>query len=233
MKKTKKKAARAAQARRFATPRKPERLIRAEGFITDMGKLLISPVRFFANIKLDGKYEDTIVKTLIYGLLAAGIEIVFNISTISLLDAMISALLLSVGAVLASFALAGIALFFSYLAKGEMSFERAVKAVASCIFIYPLGYLLYKISFAYPILFFASLGIDLYIVFLLYNLVIYALKGYRGVARATFGIFAAFVIVIHFSKSSSGYLMLKNHNVAMSKVLSGAIVAEPTAAISQ
>ncbi len=118
-------------------------------------------------------------------------------------------------AILITFALAGVMLFFSHLAKGEMNFETSMKAVASCIFMYPLSYVAYQIAFSYWILFFFSLVIDLYIVFLIYTATTYCLKGDKGISKIIFGIFAAFIVMLHFSKSGAVYITTKNTSVAV------------------
>jgi DMSO/TMAO reductase YedYZ heme-binding membrane subunit len=62
-------------------------------------------------------------------------------------------------------------------------------------------------------LFFFSLAIDLYVVFLLYTAATYCLKGEAGVSRIIFGIFAAFIVVLHFSGAGAFYVANKNPSV--------------------
>jgi len=214
----KKPAASPSKERYFKKPAMRPKAVNLERFLTDMLRVMMAPVKFFGSIKSDGKYEDTIVKILIYGLIAAGIKILFSIASITVLGAITSALLMGVHAILVSFGLAGMALFFAYLAKGEMDFEKSFKAVASCIFMYPLAFTAYHLAFAYPVLFFLSIMIDLYLVFLMYNIVIYALKGNSNIAHMVFGIAAAFIVILHFSDAADGYLMSKNKDVVIAHV---------------
>ena len=214
----KKPSEKVSKERYFKKPALQPKTVNFERFLTDMFSIMMAPVKFFGSIKSNGKYEDTIVKIMIYGLITAGIKILFSITSITVLSAIASVLLLSFHAVLVSFGVAGIALFFAYLAKGEMDFEKSFKAVASCIFMYPLAFTAYHLAFAYPVLFFLSLMIDLYLVFLMYNIVIYALKGKEGVAQVVFGIFAAFVVILHFSDAADGYLMTKNSDIVIERV---------------
>ena len=175
--------------------------------------MILHPVKYFTSITADGNYENAIVKVLMYGLSTAGIKILFNIANITLLGTISALLLMPIYAMFITFALAGVMLFFSYLAKGEMNFETALKAVASCIFMYPLSYVAYHIAFSYWILFFFSLVIDLYIVFLIYTATTYCLKGEKGISNVIFSIFAIFVVVIHFSNSGAMYVATKNPKV--------------------
>lgn len=211
--KAKEKPAFAAPGKYFKDAQKKVRSIRVEKFITDMVGIILNPVKYFAGIRADGKYEDTIVKVLIYGLIAAGIKILFSLGSISFLDAAASMLLMSVYGVVITFGLGGVMMFFSYLTKGEMQFETAVKAVASCIFMYPLAYAAYHLAMAYWMLLFFSLMIDLYIVFLIYTATTHCLKGEPGISRIIFGIFAAFVVVLHFSSAGVFYVANKNPSI--------------------
>ncbi len=199
----------------FKSTEKKIKKINLNGFLVDAWDMLFHPVRYFTSIKSDGNYEDAILKVLIYGLITAGIKILFNFASITLVGAIFSVILMPIYAILLTFAFAGVMLFFSYLSKGEMNFETAVKAVSSCIFMYPFAYVAYQIAFSYWILFFFSLMIDLYIVFLIYTATTYCLKGEQGVAKVIFSIFTIFVIVYHFSQSGVGYVIQKNPNVGL------------------
>jgi hypothetical protein len=214
----KKSAAKRAGSRSFASEARSY-LERAEKkasginvgkFLTDAVNIILNPVKYFASVRSDGKYEDMIVKVLIYGLIAAGMKILFNIGSIRFLDALASIVLMSVYGVVITFGLGGVMMFFSYLTKGEMNFEMAAKSVASCIFMYPLAWAAYHLAFTYWILFFFSLMIDLYIVFLIYTATTYCLKGEHGISRIIFGIFAAFIVILHFSSAGAFYVASKN-----------------------
>ncbi|MDR3126688.1 MAG: hypothetical protein LBT92_03595 [Rickettsiales bacterium] len=182
-------------------------------FITDAFEITLNPVRHFSGIKADGHYDDAILKILMYGLVAAGIKILFSIADITFLGAATSAVVMPVIAVFISFGLAGIMLFFSFMTKGEVNFESALKAVASCIFLYPVAYAAYHLAFAYWVLFFFSLAIDLYIVFLLYVATTVTLKGEEGLAKMVFGIFAAAIAWLHLASGATTYMMYKNPGI--------------------
>ena len=198
----------------FKTAEKKVRKINIEKFLTDALYMLLHPVKYFTSIKSDGNYENAIVKVLMYGLITAGIKILFNIASITLVGAISSIILMPIYALFITFGLAGIMLFFSYLAKGEMNFETSLKAVASCIFMYPVSFVAYQLAFGYWLLFIFSLILDLYVVFLIYTATTYCLKGEGTLSKVIFGIFATFVIVIHFSRSGTLYISNKNPRVA-------------------
>lgn len=197
----------------FKSAEKQAKKVNFSKFLTDAIYMLLHPVKYFTSIQADGNYENAIVKVLMYGLLTAGIKILFNIANITLLGTISALILMPIYAMLITFALAGVMLFFSYLAKGEMNFETALKAVASCIFMYPLSYIAYHIAFSYWILFFFSLAIDLYIVFLIYTATTYCLKGEQGISNVIFSIFALFITIVHFSTSGAMYVATKNPKI--------------------
>ncbi len=197
----------------FKSAEKQAKKINLSKFLTDAVYMILHPVKYFTSITADGNYENAIVKVLMYGLITAGIKIVFSIANITLLGTISALLLMPIYAMFITFALAGVMLFFSYLAKGEMNFETALKAVASCIFMYPFSYVVYHIAFSYWILFLFSLIVDLYIVFLIYTATTYCLKGEKGISNVIFSIFALFVIVIHFSNNGAMYVATKNPKV--------------------
>ena len=199
----------------FNSPEVKAKRVNIEKFITDAIYMLLHPVKYFTSIKSDGNYEDTIVKVLMYGLLTAGIKILFNLASITLIGTITSLILMPIYAILITFALAGVMLFFSYLSRGEMNFETSLKAVASCIFMYPLSYVAYHIAISYWILFIFSLAIDLYILFLIFTATTYCLKGETGISRIIFGIFALFIIALHFSSNGAIYLTTKNQDVSI------------------
>lgn len=198
----------------FKSAEKQAKKINLEKFLTDALYMLLHPVKYFTSIKADGNYEDAIVKVLMYGLLTAGIKILFNLASITLLGTISALILMPIYAILITFALAGVMLFFSYLAKGEMNFETSMKAVASCIFMYPVSFVAYHLAFSYWILFIFSLILDLYIVFLIYTATTSCLKGEPALSKVIFGIFAAFIVVIHFSSTGTLYISSKNPQVA-------------------
>ena len=141
----------------FKTAEKKVKKVNIEKFLTDALYMLLHPVKYFTSIKSDGNYENAIVKVLMYGLITAGIKIVFNIANITLIGAISAIILMPIYALLITFGLAGVMLFFSYLAKGDMNFETSMKAVASCIFMYPVSFVAYHLAFSYWILFIFSL----------------------------------------------------------------------------
>ena len=199
----------------FNSPEVKAKRVNIEKFITDAVYMILHPVKYFTSIKSDGNYEDAIVKILMYGLLTAGIKILFNLTSITLIGTITSLILMPISAILISFAFAGVMLFFSYLSKGEMNFETSLKAVASCIFMYPVSYVAYHVAISYWLLFIFSLVIDLYILFLIFTATTYCLKGETGISRIIFGIFGILVVLLHFSGNGSTYLANKNQDITI------------------
>ncbi len=189
--------------------------------LSDIFYMLRHPIKYFSSIVSDNNFEDAIAKILLYGIITAGIDILFSIHSITLWNAILSLITLPIISALITFSLAGIILLFSYLTKGQMNFEIAVKSVASCIFMYPLSCVLYELSFSYYLLFVFSIILDLYTGFLIYSAVTFCLKGEKRIANIIFGIFAVLIIAFHFSSSSMFYLGIKNPKVVFTHSLNG------------
>lgn len=181
--------------------------------IKDLIDMILNPVKCFTSIKEDGNFHDAVTKILIYGVLAGIIQCVFGLGHISLISSLYSLIAAPIYALLIAFAIAGVLFLFSYMCKGEMKFETSLKAVANCMFIYPLSTALYQFALTYWMLFAFSLMVDLYIVFLIYVAITSCLKASKNVAHIVFGVFAAFVIILHFSSQSLFYLARKNPQV--------------------
>jgi hypothetical protein len=192
-------------------------------FITDMAGIILNPVRFFQGLSSDGGYGDAIFKVAMYGLMALGVNILFNLSSITLVEAAYGVVAFSVAGVLLTFAFAGLLMLFSYLSKGEMDFEIALKSVAACMFMFPVAYAAYHLAFGYWTLYYLSLVIDLYIVFLIYTAVIYSMKGESGLSKIIFGAAAAFLLIVHWSGSVPAYLMLKNPRLVAGHIAAHAV----------
>ncbi|MCL2439530.1 MAG: hypothetical protein FWD15_03380 [Alphaproteobacteria bacterium] len=184
-------------------------------FASDAWNALMNPYKFFNNISSNGNYSDAIVQALMYGMIAFGLHIVFNIASITVLDAAAAIIAFAAGSVLLLFSFAGILMLFSYAAKGSRDFEIALRATAAAMFMYPLAYAAYNLAFTYWLLVFFSLLIDMYVVFLIYVATEYAMKGDVRLSRVAAAVCAALVFFFHVNSMSNSYMFYKNQQLSL------------------
>lgn len=159
-----------------------------KSWFSDAYKVILTPKKYFSSIVEDGNYEDPIIKAAFYGLITAVLMFIINTVKIGFtFMSLINLVVYPIIAVILTFGLAGVLLFFAYVCKGEMDFEAAVKAVASKIFIYPLSILLLTVgSFSFYVTWIITILIMAYILFLMYVAVIYCLNADVKVANIVF-----------------------------------------------
>ena len=183
-------------------------------FIADILNVILNPVKHFQMIKEDGNYKDAIANIFLYGIILGCIKILFSVTSISLIGSIISLLIMPIYAMFLAFALSGILLLFSYFTKGKMSFEIALKSVSAAIFMYPLSYIAYKISFTFFILVLLSVLLDLYVLFLIYTATTTSLNSNTKLAALVFSVFAILMVALNFNAKNTLYLSIKNYHVA-------------------
>lgn len=189
--------------------------------VADAALLLRSPKSYFESIKEDGNFQESVMKAFVYGFVGGVLKVVFSLSSITFIDALGALIATPLVAVILSFCLAGFLLMFSYLCKGKMSFEIAYKAVASKMFLYPVALVVYAFSFNYYLLWLASLILDLYVIYLVYNAVLFCLKGAKSVSKRMFLIFVSVIVYSYvFTSFVNFWIISKNREVGIDHHLS-------------
>jgi len=183
-------------------------------------QLIISPKQYFGNIKATGDYSDSIVKALAYGLIGAGISVLFALLGGEGLGSLFRLIFIPLGAVFLTFSLGGILSLMSYICGGKVDFEIAVKAVASKIFLYPIVILINTFAINYYILAGVSFLVDSFVLYLVYSAVMHCFSPKPHTTRVVFGIFGALLVLMYLSDSSMLWLSLKNQTIVAQHYLS-------------
>lgn len=178
-------------------------------------ELLLRPRKLFESIRSTDNYEEPIIKAAAYGFVGAVLSTLIGLFKGQGIASLLKLIWIPATAVVMMFAIAGILLLISYIAKGKMDFEIAVKAVASKIFIYPIAIVLAAVSFTYPLLVFTSILVDFFILYLAYSAVVYCLGADLKRARIIFGVIGALMVLFYFTDFSIAWLMVRNPEVAL------------------
>lgn len=155
--------------------------------LTDSKETLLNPKGYFESMPLSGGITEAIIKAAIYGAVAGVFAFIWSLLGWSAVGfggilgtgVGIMALIWSIiGAVIGLFIGGALMLVVSAICGGNTDFEANVRVTASIMVIYPISAFLalfYGISFTLGGI--VGLVVNLYSIYLVYNAVIYALKG--------------------------------------------------------
>jgi hypothetical protein len=188
--------------------------LKFKDWIADVVKVIKNPRGYFSSIEEDGNYEDPIVRAGFYGFIAGAFALLFYVLDYKF---NVSGLLYLIAypaiAIVMTFGFAGVMLLFAYICRGDMDFEFSVKAVSTKMFIYPLAIVLNGIAFSMIYLYIVYVVLALYILFLMYNAVIYSLHGDKSFARGLFSILAVAIALLLLSEPGQIYIRNSNQKV--------------------
>ena len=102
----------------------------------------------------------------------------------------------------------------SEVTGGERDWEIAIKGLASIFFIYPVILVLNALAFNCTSIWIISLLVDIYILFLFYNISLYCMRGKKANVILVIGILALFMLTVYATDYRIGWFMLKNNPVA-------------------
>lgn len=180
--------------------------------------LLINPKRYFTKIVADGNMEESMLKAFIYGLLGGCLVLLLRLiggATITI-GAVFSALIIvPVLAVALLFVFGGLMMLVSEITGGERDWEIAIKGLASVFFIYPVVLVLNALAFNCTSMWIISLLVDVYVLFLFYNIALYCMRGKRSNVIIVISILALFLITIYSTDYRIGWFMLKNASATL------------------
>ncbi len=179
--------------------------------------VVINPRRFFTKIVADGNMEEAMFKAFLWGLL--GGLLVFGINMLTgasftvgaLFSALIVAPVMAVGVL---FVMGGLLMLVSEITGGERDWEIAIKALASVFFMYPVILGVNALAFNCTSLWIISILVDVYILFLFYNIALYAMRGNRANVAMVIAIIAMFLITVYATDYRMGWFVLKNNSAA-------------------
>lgn len=180
--------------------------------------ILINPKRYFTKIVADGNMEESMLKAFMYGLLGGGLVLLLRLiggATITIGAIFTAVIIVPVLAVALLFVLAGLMMLVSEITGGERDWEIAIKGLASIFFIYPVILVLNSLAFNCTSIWIISLVVDIYALFLFYNIALYCMRGKRGNIIIVIGIVALFMATVYATDYRIGWFMLKNASATL------------------
>jgi hypothetical protein len=190
--------------------------VKKRNLILRLTDIFFRPKYFFSRIVADGKMEDAILKAFLWGFVGGVLVLVINLcrgdvfTIISLFKAIIVYPLL---AILLLFIGAGLMMLVSEITGGERDWEIAVKGIASIFFVYPLALIVNTLTFDCTSMWLTSILIDIYMLFLIYNIAVYCMHGKR--VSVLFVIMVAGVLLasLYMSNYRTIWFLIKNITV--------------------
>ncbi|MBD5400579.1 hypothetical protein HDR61_02440 [bacterium] len=193
-------------------------IAKAKKWVKHVRDIIARPRRFFTKIVADGNMDESMLKAFIYGLiggvLVLGLRLIGG-ATITISAVFSAIIIVPVLAVAMLFVMGGLMMLVSEITGGERDWEIAIKGLASVFFVYPAALVLNALAFNCTSMWIISIIVDVYILFLFYNIAMYCMRGRRGSVIAVIAIFAIFMITVYATDYRIGWFMLKNTGAAL------------------
>jgi len=184
--------------------------------------VLTKPKRYFTKIVADGNLEESMLRAFMYGLLGGvlvlGLRLVGG-ATITIGSVFTAIIIVPVLAVALLFLLGGLLMLVSEITGGERDWEIAIKGLASVFFIYPVILVLNALAFNCTSMWIISVIVDAYILFLFYNISLYAMHGKKHNVIIVIGVLALFMLTVYVTDYRIGWFMLKNTSATLACLL--------------
>ncbi len=184
--------------------------------------LIVNPKRYFTKIVADGNMEESMLKAFLYGLLGGCLVLLIRLlggATITLGAIFTAIVIVPVLAVALLFVMGGLMMLVSEITGGERDWEIAIKGLASIFFIYPIILVLNALAFNCTSIWVISMLVDIYVLFLFYNISLYCMRGKRGNVLMVIGILALFIATVYATDYRIGWFMLKNTSATLACLL--------------
>ncbi len=181
--------------------------------------VIVQPRQYFSHIVADGNLEESMFKAFIYGLMGGILVLVLRIlggATLTVGAVFTAIIVVPVLAVALLFLMGGLMMLVSEITGGERDWEIAIKGLASVFFIYPAILVLNALAFNCASLWIISLLVDVYILFLFYNISVYCMRGRAGNVLGVICILGLFLITVYATDYRTGWFMLKNATATLS-----------------
>ena len=181
--------------------------------IKHIRNVIVNPKRFFTKIVADGNMEESMLKAFLYGLLGGCLVLLIRLmggATITLGAIFTAIVIVPVLAVALLFVMGGLMMLVSEVTGGERDWEIAIKGLASIFFIYPVILVLNALAFNCVSIWVVSLLVDVYILFLFYNISLYCMRGKKANVILVIGILALFILTVYATDYRIGWFMLNN-----------------------
>lgn len=183
--------------------------------------LLVNPKRYFTKIVADGNMEEAMLKAFLYGLLGGLLVLVLHLiggASITVSSVFTAIIIVPVLAVALLFVMGGLLMLVSEITGGERDWEIAIKGLASIFFIYPVILVLNSLAFNCTSMWIISLVVDLYVLFLFYNISLYCMRGKKSNVIVVIAIIALFMATVYATDYRVGWFMLKNATATLACV---------------
>ena len=184
--------------------------------------VLTQPKRFFTKIVADGNLEESMLRAFLYGLLGGILVLCLRLiggATITVGAIFTAIVIVPVLAVTLLFVMGGLMMLVSEITGGERDWEIAIKGLASIFFIYPVILVVNALAFNCTSLWVISLAVDIYLMFLFYNISLYCMRGKRNNVIAVIAILALFMATVYATDYRIGWFMIKNTGATLACLL--------------
>ena len=184
--------------------------------------LIVNPKRYFTKIVADGNMEEAMLKAFLYGLLGGCLVLLIRLlggATITIGAIFTAIIIVPVLAVSLLFVFGGLMMLVSEITGGERDWEIAIKGLASVFFIYPVILVLNALAFNCTSIWVISMLVDMYVLFLFYNMSLYCMRGKRGNVLLVIGVLALFMVTVYATDYRIGWFMLKNTSATLACLL--------------
>ena len=184
--------------------------------------LIVNPKRYFTKIVADGNMEEAMLKAFLYGLLGGCLVLLIRLlggATITIGAIFTAIIIVPVLAVALLFVFGGLMMLVSEITGGERDWEIAIKGLASVFFIYPVILVLNAMAFNCTSIWVISILVDMYVLFLFYNISLYCMRGKRGNVLLVIGVLALFMVTVYATDYRIGWFMLKNTSATLACLL--------------
>lgn len=175
--------------------------------------IVLNPKHYFTKIVADGDIEESMLNAFMYGMLGGLAVLLIKLiggASITFAGVFTAIIIVPVLAVALLFLIGGLLMLISEITNGERDWEIAIKGLASVFFVYPFILILNALAFNCTSLWAISMAIDAYIIFLIYNIVVYCMKGKRNSVLMVLGILVLFLITVYATDFRIGWFMIKN-----------------------
>lgn len=180
--------------------------------------IFFRPKYFFTRIVADGKMEDAVLKAFLWGLVGGLTVLIINLvrgDSFTIFGLFKSLVMYPMFAEFILFMTAGLMMMVSEITGGERDWEIAVKGIASIFFVYPVALVLNALAFDCTSLLVFSVIIDLYMLFLLYNIAVYCMHGKKVSILFVLAVVAMLLACIYMSDYRKIWFVFKNINITL------------------
>lgn len=196
--------------------------IKIKHLFTNIYDAVINPKKFFKKIVADGDLEESMFRAFIYGLIGGVLVLAFRLiggATITIGSVFGAMIIVPVLAVAMLFVMGGLLMLISEITGGERDWEIAIKGLASVFFMYPVILLLNSCAFNCWSMWVISIFVDAWVLYMLYCISVYCMRGNKTNVLLVIGILVVFMITVYITDYRISWFMLKNAGATLACLL--------------